>query len=69
MELNIMLLRCMEPRLRRKMKQQCFRHDLPELDLTHTLNAAVTLQEIYRAKTAARLANVEATAVTESQCP
>lgn len=50
MELNIMLLRCMEPRLRRKMKHHCFRHDLPELDLTHTLNATITLQEIYRAK-------------------
>jgi len=33
-ELNLMLLRNMHPRLRRAMKDHCFRHDLPELDLT-----------------------------------
>ena len=56
MELNMMLLRCMDAGLRRKMQQHSFRHDLPELDLTHTMNAAVTLQEIYRARNAHRRA-------------
>ncbi|KAK7247748.1 hypothetical protein SO694_00088166 [Aureococcus anophagefferens] len=54
MELNIMLLRCMDAGLRNKMRTHSFRHDLPELDLTHTMNAAVTLQEIFRAKRARR---------------
>ena len=49
-ELNVMLLRTMGPRLRRMMRDHSFRHDLPELDLTATLNAAVTLQEAYRAR-------------------
>ena len=56
MELNVMLLRSMDTNLRRKMQKHSFRHDLPELDLTHTMNAAATLQEIYRAKRARRAA-------------
>lgn len=50
MELNAMLLRTMDARLRRKMQRHSFRHDLPELDLTHTVNAAVILQNLFLSK-------------------
>ena len=55
MELSVMLLRSMDPRLRRKMHRHSFRSDLPELDLTHTVNAAVTLQENFRSRRRHRL--------------
>jgi len=50
MELNVILLRSMDTHLRDQMRKHAFRHDLPELDLTHMINAAVTLQEFYRAR-------------------
>lgn len=49
-ELNAMLLRTMDARLRRKMQRHSFRHDLPELDLTHAVNAAVLLQDLFLSK-------------------
>ena len=56
----------MDAGLRNKMRTHSFRHDLPELDLTHTMNAAVTLQEIFRAKRARREARAGEAALADA---
>lgn len=47
-ELNVLLLRSMDPALRAKMHLSAFKEGLPELDLTQTMNAALTIQDSFR---------------------